>query len=91
MKKWLMKQNKADTGKMANALNISGILAEIIANRGIGTYKSAINFLYPQKASLHDTFLFKDLSVAFEILKNALENKDKIAVYGDYDVGATRC
>ncbi len=86
MSVWKLKRNKADTVKMASVLNIKEPVACILANRGIGTYKAAMKFLLSPRDGLYDFELFKDSEKAIDIIKKAVTNRLKIAVYGDYDV-----
>lgn len=86
MKRWMLRSNKVDTEKMAESLGISPIMAQIIANRGIGTYESAKNFIDADLQGMYDGALFKDIKKGIDILNHAIDNKVKISVYGDYDV-----
>ena len=86
MKKWLLRRNKADIGKMAESLHISPVIANILANRGIGTYESAVKYLSCDEDMMYDGYLFKDMDKAVDLIMKAVDAGDKIAVYGDYDV-----
>lgn len=86
MKKWTVKNNKVNTDLMAKSLGITEVLAQILANRGIGTAKGTKRFINADLSELHDGYLFKDMKKAIGIVNLAIENKTKIAVYGDYDV-----
>ena len=71
---------------MGWVLNLKEPVACILANRGIGTYKAAMKFLLSPRDGLYDFELFKDSEKAIDIIKKAVTNRLKIAVYGDYDV-----
>lgn len=85
MSVWRLRRNKADTKKMAQVLNVREPVANVLANRGIGTYNQAMRFLKCDKNSLYSAELFKDGEKGIEIILNAVKTKQKIAVYGDYD------
>lgn len=74
------------TRELARALNIPGILATLLLNRGIQAEESARRFLEPQLSHLHDPFLMCDLEVAVDRIQNAIHRSEKILIYGDYDV-----
>ncbi len=71
---------------LAKKLNISAILANILIERGIYTEKEAKKFFNPSLNDLLDPFLMKDMDVAVNRLSDAIGNKERIMVYGDYDV-----
>ena len=66
-------------------MNISAQLALIMAKRGIKE-ENARHFFHPQLTELHDPFLMKDMDKAVERLNEAMGRKERIMVYGDYDV-----
>lgn len=84
--KWKIKKNTADIKLMAKTLNISEILANIIANRGIQTKISCLQYLEPKLSFMHDTFKMHGITKAFEFIIETVANCGKIAIYGDYDV-----
>ncbi|MBR0334611.1 MAG: single-stranded-DNA-specific exonuclease RecJ [Bacteroidales bacterium] len=76
--------------KLAEELGISPVLAQLLVQRGIHTFDGAKRFFRPQLTDLHDPFLMKDMDKAVARLNQAIANKEKILIYGDYDVdGAT--
>ena len=76
-----------DTAKgLAQGLNISPILGRLLVNRGIKDATEARRFFHPQLNELLDPFLFRDMDKAVERLNQALARKERIMVYGDYDV-----
>lgn len=67
-------------------LGISPLLASLLARRGVTTLKDAKLFLDGGLETLHSPFLFPDMAKAVERLQRAVETKEKILIYGDYDV-----
>lgn len=86
MKKWMLRRNKVNIQKMAERLGISTVTAQVLANRGIGTYNSACKFLYCDVNEMYDGYLLKDMKKGIDVINFAIDNGKKIAVYGDYDV-----
>lgn len=86
MKKWMLRRNKVHIQKMAERLGISTVMAQVLANRGIGTYKDACKFLYCDVYEMYDGYLLKDMQKGIDVINFAVNNRKKIAVYGDYDV-----
>ncbi|MEZ5199095.1 MAG: single-stranded-DNA-specific exonuclease RecJ [Bacteroidales bacterium] len=74
---------------LSKVLNIDHTLANLLAQRGITTYDEAKMFFRPSLKDLHDPFLMKDMDKAVDRIETALKNKEKILVYGDYDVDGT--
>ncbi len=72
--------------ELAKDLNISPILCRMLLNRGIDTAAEARRFFHPQLNELLDPFLFRDMSIAVTRLNEAIVRKERIMVYGDYDV-----
>jgi len=71
---------------MSEALGCPQVIAQVLLNRGINTVEQALSFLNPSLNCLHDPFLMDDMSVAVDRLKEAVERKEKILIFGDYDV-----
>lgn len=74
---------------MAQELGISPILGQLLVQRGITKAGDAKKFFRPQLPDLHDPFLMKDMDRAVERLNQAMGRKERILVYGDYDVDGT--
>ena len=72
--------------KLAQELGISPILGGLLVQRGITKAQDAKKFFRPQLPDLHDPFLMKDMDVAVERLNKAMGKKERILIYGDYDV-----
>ena len=72
--------------QLSEALGISPVLCQLLVQRGITTFAQAKSFFRPQLADLHDPFLMNDMEKAVDRLNRAIGNKERILVYGDYDV-----
>jgi len=84
--KWVIDTTDANIPLMAETLNIPPILARCLANRGIRTRNTAIKFLTPDAAHMHDALQMADMDKAISLLRVSIDTKEKITVYGDYDV-----
>lgn len=93
MKKVKLKINDFSEEKVkfiSSTFNITEVSARILLNRGLETIEDINNFLDPELKYLENTDNFKDVDKACKRILNALKNKEKIMIYGDYDVdGAT--
>lgn len=76
----------AKASELAKSLGISPVLGRLLLERGITTAEEARAFFRPQLSELLDPFLFKDMDKAVARLNAALGRKERILVYGDYDV-----
>ncbi len=77
------------TSRLAKELNIDTVLANLLIQRNITTFDQAKNFFRPSLDHLHDPFLMPDMEKAIDRIEKAIANKEKILVYGDYDVDGT--
>lgn len=71
---------------LAAKLNIAPVLARLLLRRGITTESAAKRFFRPQLTDLINPFLMKDMDLAVDRLNDAIGRKERILVYGDYDV-----
>jgi len=81
-----------DAGKLNTlqaALNINPALNKILSQRGIETFDEAKEYFRPQLSGLHDPWLMKDMKEAVNRIISAFDNREKILVFGDYDVDGT--
>lgn len=88
---WIFK-NKPDAeivDKLRKELNINETLAILLTQRGITDFDKAKHFFRPSFANLHNPFLMKDMEKAVSRIEKALENQEKILIFGDYDVDGT--
>lgn len=72
--------------ELARELGIHPVLGKLLFDRGIRTPQQARHFFRPQLTELHDPFLMNDMHVAVDRLNQAMGRKERILVYGDYDV-----
>src|SRR5258708_1217444 len=70
-------------------INISEILARVLINRGITTYEKAGEFFPPKLTDLHDPYLMDNMEEAVLRVTQAIEKKERVLVFGDYDVDGT--
>ena len=88
--KWKLQPSTPETreaaSQLAAELDIHPVLGLLLLRRGIKTAKEAKRFFHPLLSDLHDPFLMKDMDKAVERLNEAIGMKEKILVYGDYDV-----
>ena len=89
--KWMLKEpaDPAKVERLATEVGIDKVLAELLVARGVESFEQARSFFRPSLDDLHDPFLMKDMDVAVERLHEAIAGKQKILVYGDYDVDGT--
>ncbi len=75
--------------KLSSELEISPVLCSLLVKRGITSVAEARNFFRPKLSQLHNPFLMNDMDVAVQRLNKALGKKERILIYGDYDVDGT--
>lgn len=71
---------------LANRTGVSPVLCRMLIERGMDTPDSVRSFFRPQLHDLHDPFLMKDMDKAVDRLNYAMGNRERIMIYGDYDV-----
>ncbi|WP_347839747.1 single-stranded-DNA-specific exonuclease RecJ [uncultured Draconibacterium sp.] len=88
---WNLKKqgDQNEVKHLSAALNVNMVIARLLVQRGIKTFSEAKAFFRPRLSDLHDPFLMKDMGKAVERLDKAIENQEKVIVYGDYDVDGT--
>ncbi len=79
-------EKDATVKALTEELGISEICAKLLINRGYLSVKSAKEFLENEATVLHDPFLLADVELAIDRIKKAVDNGEKIVIYGDYDV-----
>ena len=89
--KWILHQpvDKKQVAEIVKVLNIDENLATLLVQRGITNYEEAKTFFRPSLSQLHDPFLMKDMDKAVERVLQAINNGEKVLIYGDYDVDGT--
>jgi single-stranded-DNA-specific exonuclease len=90
-KRWIPKEipERTHIQEISSALKVNEVLATLIAQRDIHSYEEAKKYFNPDRNSLHDPFLMKDMQKAVERIENAFTNHENIMIYGDYDVDGT--
>ena len=89
-KRWKVVPEQRDkTGMLFRDLKIHPVLCNILVQRGIDTYQKAKDFFRPSLSHLHDPFLMKDMELAVARILRAFDSREKILVFGDYDVDGT--
>ncbi|MBO6081703.1 MAG: single-stranded-DNA-specific exonuclease RecJ [Bacteroidales bacterium] len=90
-RKWQVKEvtDPEAVVRLSAELGIDSVLSTLLVQRGIKTFEQARAFFRPSLESLHDPFLMKDMDKAVARLRKAVDSKEKILVYGDYDVDGT--
>ena len=90
---WNLKQQKQsklnETKHLSAALNVNMTIARLLVQRGINTFNEAKTFFRPRLSDLHDPFLMKDMEKAVARVELAVNNQEKVIIYGDYDVDGT--
>ena len=86
-KKWeLNEANDALINKISEEFNVSKLVANIIANKGLTNSDEIEVFLHPRRTDFHDPFMMPDMEKAVDRVVKAIEINEKVAIYGDYDV-----
>jgi len=89
-KRWnIVQADAAKIGALRAALRINETLCRILVQRGIETFEQAKGFFRPRLSDMHDPWLMKDMGKAVDRVVRAVAMKEKILVYGDYDVDGT--
>lgn len=89
-KQWKLQAADITTSQhLQETLQIHPIFCRLLVQRDITTYEAAKQFFRPNLADLHDPFLMKDMLVAVKRLHQAILNKERILLYGDYDIDGT--
>ncbi len=86
-KKWIFQSPRPDLAdRISKALNISNMMSQFLVNRGIETEDQADIFMHCRLSDLGDPFIMKDMERAVEKIVSAITDREKIIVFGDYDV-----
>ncbi len=86
-KKWEYYESNAEKVKeISNKFNISELLAKILVNREVLEDEEIKVFLNPTRNDFYNPFLMPDMEIAVDRIIKAIENKEKVIIYGDYDV-----
>jgi len=90
-KRWAIAScsDRAASQRLRKELGIHKVLADLLINRGVETFEDARRFFRPDLSALHDPFLMRDMDKAIARIEQAIGNKERVLVYGDYDVDGT--
>lgn len=90
-KKWILRtvSDKHLINKLSEELHIPEPLIYLLVQRGITTYDEARCFFKPTLEDIHDPYLMQDMQKSVERVEEAIKRKEKILVFGDYDVDGT--
>src|SRR5882762_330487 len=89
-KRWnILKADPAKVAALQKELTIHPVLVQILVQRGIEQFSAARDFFRHLLKDLHDPWLMKDMEKAVTRILEAFQRKEKILVYGDYDVDGT--
>ena len=90
MKRWTIQKHDADAvNKLASELKVKPLVAALLITRGHDTAAKAFEFLNPSPEHLHEPYLLKGMRDAVDRIQKAIENNEKIMIWGDYDVDGT--
>jgi single-stranded-DNA-specific exonuclease len=79
----------ATVDRIKNEAGVSALIAGLLASRGVRTGEEAHQFLHPSISHLHSPFSMLGMKAALERLRAAIERKEQVLIYGDYDVDGT--
>jgi len=85
-RRWIVAEPHEGARQLADRLRTSPIIAQMLINRGISDPDDCGSFLRPSLKCLHDPSLIPNLTTASHRIAKAIREKEKIVVYGDYDV-----
>ncbi len=86
-KKWSFYEVEQEKiNEISNKYNITKLLAQILVNRGITEEKEIRTFLEPTRNDFYDPFLLPDMEKAVDRIIEAINNQEKVMIFGDYDV-----
>lgn len=89
--RWNLKEDpdKEIVTHLQNVLGVDNVIAKLLAQRDIKNYEEAKSFFRPSLSDLHNPYLMKDMDKAVMRIEEALNKKESILVFGDYDVDGT--
>lgn len=90
-KKWILRESadRQTVRQLSSELGVDPVLAELLVQRGVNTFQQARSFFRPSLDDLHNPFLMKDMEEAVGRVHRAVVSRERILVYGDYDVDGT--
>ncbi len=89
-KRWnILKHDRQKIIPLSQTLKVSPLIAALLVSRGFETHEKAHKFLNPSLEDLHEPNLLKDMEKSVARILKAVENQEKILIWGDYDVDGT--
>ena len=90
-KRWILRKDYdiEVVEKLADSLGVDKIIATLLVERGVTTFEEAKHFFRPSLDQLHDPFLMKDMDRAIVRINDAIRYRERMLIYGDYDVDGT--
>ena len=89
-KRWVIqKHDHSLAARLAEEINVSRLVAALLIARGFATAETAHKFLNPSHDDLHEPFLLKGMREGVDRILQAIENREKVMIWGDYDVDGT--
>ena len=90
-KRWIIRKDYdlETVEKLAASLGVDKIIATLLVERGVTTFEEARRFFRPGLDQIHDPFLMKGMREAIDRINAAISKRERIMVYGDYDVDGT--
>ena len=90
-KKWNIHhiKNSEVVSELQDTLAVDETIAKLLALRGISNFEEAKTFFRPSLKTLHDPFLMKGMNIAIERIIKAINDNEKVLIFGDYDVDGT--
>ena len=86
-KKWeFYGKDEEKVKRVQEEFGLSRLLATIIVNKGLQTKEEIEVFLNPTRKDFHNPYLMPDMKIAVDRIVKAIENQEKVIIYGDYDV-----
>lgn len=85
-KKWIIQPASDASAQLAQSLKVSDLMAQLLINRGVTEVRAASVFLRPKLTELIPPEKMPGVTTAVKRIKQAVDNKEKITIYGDYDV-----
>lgn len=89
--RWIFSEEVKENviAQLSSEINVNPTIAKILLQRNISNFDQAKKYFRPSLDQLHDPFLMRDMDKALDRIKMAMDNDEKILVYGDYDVDGT--
>ena len=87
--RWTYYDIHPQVDQIMELINVPRVIAQILLNRGVGTFDEARYFLKPTMDDLHNPFLMAGMDQAIERIASAIQKNEHIMIFGDYDVDGT--